>query len=72
MSIASSISVSSITTTTSDSDSRSSVHPFDVKDDTATTTTTTPGDVLLVDNHEAQHKGGESLESLEGFEEKDD
>ncbi len=70
MSIASSISVSSITTTTSDSDSRSSVHPFDVKDDTATTTT--PGDVLLVDNHEAQHKGGESLESLEGFEEKDD
>ena len=71
MSIASSISVSSITTTTSDSDSRSSVHPFDVKDDTATTTTTF-GDVLLVDNHEAQHKGGESLESLEGFEEKDD
>ena len=67
MSLASSISVGSITA----ADSGSSVHPFDKEDDT---TTTLPGDVLVVDNHddvssEAQHKGGESLESLEGFEE---
>merc|ERR1712196_476282 len=67
MSLASSISVGSITA----ADSGSSVHPFDKEDDT---TTTLPGDVLVVDNHddvssEAQHKGGESLEGLEGFEE---